>query len=164
MSQHEEFNLDRHVSVGHMIDPTGKKWEIKAQRGTSLVRARPNPDHLNAVIPREFEGQWTSAATLKERINDWLNMQWNKAEEAQRLSALKQGRSVIKELIEPSPEKITPEESLAALDPEIIADLNIDLRTEMERTADEEAELARVALAEKPVVKKKAKKKVTKKG
>ena len=163
MSQHEEFNLDRHISVEHMIDPTGKKWEIKKHRGSALVSARPNPDNVNAVIPKEFHGKWTSMAVLSDRIKGWLDMQWNKAEEAQRLSALRVGRSALQEKEVPV-KKISPEASLAALDPEIIEELNIDLRTELERTADEEAELARAELAKKPVAKKKAKKKVAKKG
>lgn len=125
----EAFNLDRKISMENMIDPTGKKWEIKGERGTALVQARPNPDRADAQIPDEFHGKWTSPTVLKERITVWLNKQWDKSDEAARLNALRAGRTSQSDLdlIGPGAHtaepKQTPEESLASLDPEIAAEL-----------------------------------------
>jgi len=107
MAQHEQFNLDRHISEQHGVDPMGRKWEIHANRESSLVHARPNPDHPNASIPKEFDGKWTSTALLKEKIDVWIKQQWDKVDAANKPLS---GKKV---------ERITPEMSLAALPDEI---------------------------------------------
>jgi len=123
----EAFNLERKTAMKEMIDPTGKKWELHGQRGSSLVHARPNPDRSDAQIPKEFSGQWTSPTVLVERITAWLNRQWDASDEQARINALRAGRTMeapmpTAEELAPEP-KQTPEESLAALDPEIAAEL-----------------------------------------
>lgn len=116
---HEKFNIDRHISIENDIDPTGKKWEIKGTRGSALVCAQPNPGTATSAIPAEFAGQWTSPSTLKEKITHWLNVQWDKSDRAALESSMK-GKAPAPAVVEP---KQTPEESLATLDPEILAEL-----------------------------------------
>lgn len=164
MSQvHEQFNIDRHISMEHSIDPTGKKWEIKGERGSALVRAQPNPGSVVSIIPKEFAGQWTSAAVLKANITRWLNTQWDKSDEVKRLAALRgkpvEAAPVVEEVVE---KKQTPEESLATLSPEIRAELG-DI---IERVVSDEEALATYESCLDPVEEKPAasKKKVTKKG
>jgi len=78
----EEFNLDRETNVENNIDSTGKKWEIKLQRGSSLCFARPNPDREDARIPKELEGRWTKPSLLRERIKEYVNKSWDIADAA----------------------------------------------------------------------------------
>lgn len=119
-----QFNLERKIAIENMVDPTGKQWVIKGERGTALVQARPDPDRADAQIPDAFHGKWTSPTVLKEKVVVWLNKQWDKSDEAVRLNALRAGRTAMAEKIEvPEEVKQTPEESLAALDPEIAAEL-----------------------------------------
>ncbi len=148
--QHEQFNLDRQISIENMIDPTGKKWEIKGKRGAGLVHARPNPDRADAQIPKEFKGQWTSSTTLRNLIITWLNKMWTQSERAALEASMKgKARVVEKEpVVEP---KQTPEESLDALSPEIKAELGGLLRVAEPEVEEKEEP--------KPVVKKKATKK-----
>lgn len=113
---HEKFNLDRKISMDNMIDPTGRKWDVKGERGSSLVHARPNPDRADALIPVQFKGRWTSPTVLREKIETWLNQQWDKSEaETLRRSQ----RAGIVELQQKQETKQTPEESLAELPDEI---------------------------------------------
>lgn len=148
---HEQFNLDRKISVENMVDPTGKKWEIHGKRGSALVHARPNPDRKDAQIPKEFAGDWTSPQRLKDLVKMWLNRMWDKAEAEQIKRAR---RSYMDEsLLEfEKPEEVvkqTPEESLASLDPEIAAELGdvIEIKEETDGEDKEEP----VAEAEEPV-------------
>jgi hypothetical protein len=162
----EAFNIDRVTSMQHNIDPTGKKWELKGERGSSLVHARPNPDRADAIIPKEFQGKWTSPGVLQEKITVWLNKQWDKSDEAIRVAALKAGRTKLVVEDSPAEAKQTPEESLAALDPAIAEELGDliqvetpqDVLDQMEKDADYEADMARKAIQ---ASKKKAKKKTT---
>lgn len=148
---HEQFNLDRHISLQNMIDPTGRKWTLHGSRGSSLVHARPEPDRTDAQIPKEFAGQWTSPTVLKERITVWLTAQWNKSDEIARLNALRAGRGEPEVAELPPVVQKTPEESLAELPDEIKEALGDviqvatpeEIEEEMRQNADEEAELAR---------------------
>jgi hypothetical protein len=138
MAQHEHFNLDRHVSEQHKVDPLGKKWEIHGQRGTHLVHARPNPDRKDAIIPKDFEGKWTSASILEGKIKTWLSKQWDIAEEKARLAALKAGRAtvdIIEEGLQELTKKKSPEESLAELPEEVKEELGQMLETDREKEA-----------------------------
>jgi len=84
----DTFNLDRDTNLKARIDPTGRKWEIHGKRGSSLYRARPNPDRDDAVIPKLFAGDWTKPELLLEKIDLYLVRAWDdsdrKAEEARR--------------------------------------------------------------------------------
>jgi hypothetical protein len=114
MSHPEVFNLERKQAMEEHIDPTGKKWEIKGERGSALVHARPNPDRSDMQIPKDFSGKWTSPSVLREKITLWLNKQWDMSErKAQRAHIVEHQQ------------KITPEESLDALPQEIKDELGI---------------------------------------
>lgn len=123
---HEGFDLDRHVSIENMVDPTGKKWLIHAERGSALVHARPEPDRADAQIPKEFSGRWTSVTVLKEKMNIWLNRQWDHAdrviaERARKVAPLTEDELLVEPEVKGNQQ--SAEESLAALDPEIAAEL-----------------------------------------
>jgi len=122
---HEQFNLDRHLSIENMVDPTGKKWIIKGERGSALVHARPEPDRSDYNIPKEFSGKWTSPTVLKELMDTWLNRQWDHADRVALAAARKRAVITEAEMLPDVVEepKQTPEESLAGLDPEIAAEL-----------------------------------------
>jgi hypothetical protein len=128
---HEQFNLNRKLSVENKVDPTGKKWTIHGERGSALVHARPEPDRVDAQIPKEFAGKWTSVAVLTEKIDTWLGRQWDHADRVTLQNARKNAPLKQEELL-PAEEKQTPEESLAALDPEIKAELGIEEEKEPE--------------------------------
>jgi len=154
MSEHEKFNLDRQISIENYIDPTGKKWEIQGKRGSSLVHARPNPDHSNAVIPKAFKGQWTKTSALQELIKHWLNGQWDKSDRAN-LEASMKG----KPRVEAAPvveARQTPEESLAALDPAIVAELGDIIKAEEPEVDDKPKAVAAAMASKKKAPKKKA--------
>lgn len=118
---HEQFNLDRKISIENHIDPTGRKWEIKGERGSSLVHVRPNPDREDAVIPRDFAGKWTSPSVLNDKVVQWLESQWNKSDQ-DAMRRARMANKVIPPAIEPEVEQ-TPEESLDGLSDEIKAEL-----------------------------------------
>lgn len=105
----EALNRDEAIPKG--IDPTGRKWVIKGERGTALVHARPDPDRADAIIPKEFEGRWTSPTILKEKLDLWLTRAWDRSDEAR----IKATRKAHAERVE----KKTAEESLAELPDEI---------------------------------------------
>ena len=111
----EVYNLERATALKELIDPTGRKWEIKGQRGSSLVHARPNPDREDAQIPDAFAGQWTSPTVLKEKIDVWLGRAWDKSE----LAAQKLDRKAHAASVETTEIKQLAAESLEALPEEI---------------------------------------------
>ena len=129
---HEEFSLDRNVSIEKDIDPTGKKWVVHAGRGSALSYAQPDPGSTVSVIPKEFAGKWTSPSVLRGLVRQWVTKQWDKADEVARINALKQGRGSLPDHVveEPVVVKQTPEESLAALDPEIADTLGDIIRVD----------------------------------
>lgn len=139
----EAFNLDRKVNVAENIDPTGKKWEIKKVNKTgALYVAVPNPYHADFVCPKSFQGAWTQPSVLQEKISIWLNLQWDKAEKAQQRAGIvaTQAKLAAKE----AETKQTPEESMAALDPEIKAELEDVINAKSpEESKAEEAEVGR---------------------
>jgi hypothetical protein len=139
----EVYNLERQTALENRIDPTGKKWVIKGNRESALVHARPDPDRVDAQIPKEFEGQWTSPSVLTEKIDTWLGRMWDKSDAAANKARLR-AHALLNEVEEAK--KVTPQESLDALSDEIKEELGLDLRTEDERIADEEAEAARADL------------------
>jgi hypothetical protein len=113
---HEQFNLDRKISIENHIDPTGRKWEIKGERGSALVHVRPNPDREDAIIPREFGGKWTSPSVLNEKVVQWLENQWNKSDAEAIRRAQQANRTPLPQKVE---EVKTPEQSLEDLPDEI---------------------------------------------
>lgn len=119
----EVFNLERQTALENRIDPTGKKWVIKGNRETALVHARPEPDRVDAQIPKVFQGQWTSPTVLVEKIDSWLNNQWDISERQANKARLK-AHAVLNEVEEAR--KQTPEESLDALSDEIKQELGLD--------------------------------------
>lgn len=118
----EVFNLERQTALENRIDPTGKKWVIKGNRESALVHARPDPDRVDAQIPKSFTGQWTSPAVLKEKIDTWLNREWDKSDIQANRARLK-AHKLLNEVEEAN--KITPEESLDALSDEIKQELGL---------------------------------------
>jgi len=176
--------MNRESAMPQSMDPQGRKWIVKGERGSALVHARPDPDRSDAQIPKEFEGKWTSPTVLKEKIEIWLGRQWAHAEKLQRRAQLaaaqKQG---IPEAPQEEAVQKTAEESLAELPDEIREALGDIIALEESEDGNEEAEDGRDAQAdndkestgriedtgsqekeeEKVVTKKKAKKKVAKK-
>ena len=152
MAQHEQFNLERALSEENMVDPQGRKWEIKGEREHGLVHARPNPDRADAQIPADFSGRWTSPSLLKGKIERWISKQWDMAENAARTAGRKAHAAAV-EATEVA--KKTAEESLAELPDEVKEVLGNIIAVK-----EEEEE---VKAETKPATKKKvAKKKVTK--
>ena len=118
----EVYNLERQTALENRIDPTGKKWIIKGSRESALVHARPDPDRVDAQIPKVFSGQWTSPAVLVEKIDNWLISQWNASDAAANKARLK-AHALLNQVEEAK--KITPEESLDALSDEIKQELGL---------------------------------------
>lgn len=121
--------LTRETAVPNMIDPTGKKWVIKGERGTALVHARPDPDRADAQIPKSFRGKWTSPTVLREKIQVWLNFQWSEVEAKEKQKEGKQRAALQREEEAKAPQK-TVEESLAELPEEIRETLGDIIATE----------------------------------
>lgn len=119
----EVYNLERQTALENRIDPTGKKWVIKGNRESALVHARPEPDRVDAQIPSVFEGQWTSPAVLVEKIDTWLNREWDKSDAASNKARLR-AHKLLNEVEEAK--QITPQESLDALSDEIKKELGLD--------------------------------------
>ena len=120
----EAYNLERAIAEEKMVDPTGKRWEIKGERENGLVHARPDPDRKDAVIPEEFQGRWTSAALLKTKIQNWLKKQWDMSEAV----AMKNARKT-QAAAESKAKQKTAEESLSELPDEIRESLGDILAT-----------------------------------
>lgn len=78
---HQEFNLDRHLSIENNIDAQGRKWEIvRSSRERALLRVKPNPYREDIECPREMVGEWTNKDLLQERIDKYLKRSWDHAE------------------------------------------------------------------------------------
>lgn len=124
-----------------MVDPNGRKWEIKGERETGLVHARPNPDPgPRSIIPKAFSGKWTSAALLKSNIEDWLKKQWDAAEAA----TAQAGRAPLAEQAEVLNRK-TAQESLDELPEEIKKELGDVLATAGEEEVETPKEAPKVS-------------------
>ncbi len=80
----DEFNLDREVALERNIDATGKKWVIHKRRSNGLLFVRPDPDRVDAVIPKPISGLWTKIVLLQNALDQYLNATWDKAEAAQK--------------------------------------------------------------------------------
>jgi len=119
----EAYNLERQTALENSIDPTGKKWEIKGERGSSLVHARPNPDRSDAQIPKAFGGRWTSRSVLLEKIDVWLGQQWDASERAAQKLARRAHAESVEEITEEAVVKQTAQESIESLSEEIKAEL-----------------------------------------
>lgn len=78
----DTFNLDREVNLQNNIDAEGKKWVIKKQRSNGLLFVRPEPDRVDAVIPKELQGLWTKHLLLEGAVKTYLTASWNKVEVA----------------------------------------------------------------------------------
>lgn len=130
----EAFNLERQTALENSMDPTGKQWVIHGKKGSALVHARPNPDRSDAQIPQEFQGQWTSPTVLREKLDRWLNKQWDISDEAVRKNLQKRARLAATTKEQEAQKKQTPEQSLAELDPEIAAELGDIIAIEEEAT------------------------------
>ncbi len=139
----EVYNLERATALKELIDPTGRKWEIKGQRGSSLVHARPNPDREDAQIPHAFAGQWTSPSVLKEKIDVWLSRAWDQSE----LAALKLDRKThaASVMTEEAIVKQTAQESIESLSEEIKAELGDVIATTPNYSTMKFAELREIA-------------------
>lgn len=81
--------LTRELCLPRHQDPTGKVWQIKSQRGKSLLRAQVYPFNASTQVPSKFGGDWTSRAKLEAAIREWLGVQWTAAEAAQKPLATK---------------------------------------------------------------------------
>lgn len=78
----DDFNLDREVSVEKNVDAMGRQWKIHINKANGLCYLRPEPDRVDAVIPKEMQGLWTKPSLLMPRLKQYLNDTWDKAEEA----------------------------------------------------------------------------------
>lgn len=78
----ETFDLDRETNLKHNIDATGKKWVIHRQRSNGLLYVRPEPDRVDAVIPKELSGLWTKIGLLQSQLDLYLANSWEKADKA----------------------------------------------------------------------------------
>ena len=76
------FDLDREAKLEANIDALGKKWEVKQRRGRALYITRPNPDRIDAVIPKEMEGEWTNTTLLTAQIQKYVQSSWHQADQA----------------------------------------------------------------------------------
>ena len=72
--------LDRTESIAANVDPMGREWQIKNIRGSSLLKAEPEPFRKDFICPTEFQGSWTSTSQLQEQIQIWLNRVWDASE------------------------------------------------------------------------------------
>lgn len=86
----DTFNLDRAQNEAHHVDAEGRKWTIKANRQNGLCHTRPEPDRVDAVIPKELAGQWTKPSLLAEKIKIYVSKSWDKAEAATQRAERKQ--------------------------------------------------------------------------
>lgn len=77
-----EFSLDRELSIEKNVDATGKQWKIHVNRQNGLCYVRPEPDRVDAVIPKGLQGQWTRPSLLKVEIDKYLTESWDKADAA----------------------------------------------------------------------------------
>jgi len=76
MSEQVEV-LERASAIPQNIDPTGRRWVIKFVRGSSCVRAEPEPFRKDFTCPKIFEGLWTSRVKLQEQITLHLERSWD---------------------------------------------------------------------------------------
>ena len=77
-----EFNLDREISIEKKVDAEGKKWVIHVNKQNGLCYLRPEPDRVDAVIPKELQGLWTKPSLLAPKLDIYLNQSWDKADRA----------------------------------------------------------------------------------
>jgi hypothetical protein len=77
-----EFNLDREVSIQNKVDATGKKWNIHVNKQNGMCYVRPEPDRVDAVIPKPMQGLWTKPSLLEPVLVKYLNESWDQAEVA----------------------------------------------------------------------------------
>lgn len=94
MSEHT-FDLNRELNVDQLVDALGKKWVIHVNKQNGLCHARPEPDRSDAVIPKEFAGQWTKPSLLQPHIKDYVVKSWDQAAQADKVAERK--REVAKE-------------------------------------------------------------------
>lgn len=163
----EVFNLERNLAEEKLIDPTGKKWEIKGERENGLVHARPNPDRVDAVIPDEFAGRWTSAALLRTKIINWLKKQWDMSEQVAAKNARKAAVTAEHKAQKTAEESLNelPDHIKEALGDTIAVKEEEDASKTVQKEATEEKASAQEgpkANASKVTKKKAAKKKVAK--
>lgn len=78
----EEFNLDREVALERNVDALGKKWVIHKTKSNGMLFVRPDPDRVDAVIPKKLQGLWTKIGLLQTQLDLYLNETWDKAEKA----------------------------------------------------------------------------------
>ena len=74
--------LSRDEALAINQDPTGKRWLIKEQRGSALLKAQVEPYHAATKVPEEFHGEWTGKSKLQVAIQAWLKTVWDKADKA----------------------------------------------------------------------------------
>lgn len=78
----EEFNLDREVALERNIDALGKKWVIHKTKSNGMLFVRPDPDRVDAVIPKKLQGLWTKIGLLQAQLDLYLHETWDKADQA----------------------------------------------------------------------------------
>jgi len=87
MSEQVEV-LERSTAIPKNIDPTGRQWVMKYVRGSSCVKAQPEPFRKGFICPELFKGLWTSKVKLQEQITLHLTRAWDASD----LAALKATR------------------------------------------------------------------------
>ena len=104
----EKYDLDRETKIANCIDALDKKWEIKQERGRALYLVRPNPDRVDAVIPKNMAGLWTKVELLKAEIDKYVRQSWVEADIANQKAERK--RAVAREA-KKNVKKITKEKA-----------------------------------------------------
>lgn len=149
MSAPLEQGIDRRYSEKNNIDSHGRKWKMhSSKQHPGLVWARPDPDREDAVIPKQFEGKWTSKERLSKQIALYITADWNKAEAAMARAARVAQAAKENQKIAPEPEPEVKQTAAESLD---------DLPQEIKDTL---GDIIAVDEPKKKVTKKKATKKV----
>lgn len=79
MSEQPTFDLNRENNIEALVDATGKKWKIHVNKQNGLCKARPEPDRVDAVIPKEFAGEWTKPSLLQPIIQNYVTKTWDQS-------------------------------------------------------------------------------------
>ena len=113
----ETFNLDREVSMERNVDAEGKKWVIHVNRQNGLCYLRPEPDRVDAIIPKDLQGLWTKPSLLQPKLEQYLKKTWDKADAAnaaaeRKREVAREQQRLEKELKEAEEAKETPKKKV----------------------------------------------------
>jgi len=81
MSEQVEV-LERSSAIPKNIDPMGREWKIKNVRGSSLLKAEPEPFRKDFACPKLMQGLWSGKFRLQEQITLYLKRAWDDSDAA----------------------------------------------------------------------------------